>query len=52
MVLKSRKGTRATLSTLESILVSAFAGAATSVLSNPIWVVNVRPRPSLSTCAR
>ncbi|CDR36618.1 RHTO0S02e04610g1_1 [Rhodotorula toruloides] len=42
VVLKSRKGTRATLSTLESILVSAFAGAATSVLSNPIWVVNTR----------
>jgi hypothetical protein len=41
VVLKSRKGGRATLSTLESILVSAFAGAATSVISNPIWVINV-----------
>ena len=43
VVLKSRKGGRATLSTLESILVSAFAGAATSVISNPIWVINVSP---------
>ncbi|GAA5863901.1 hypothetical protein JCM8547_005274 [Rhodosporidiobolus lusitaniae] len=42
IALKSRKGSRATLSTLESILVSAFAGAATSILSNPIWVVNTR----------
>ncbi|GAA5898774.1 hypothetical protein JCM6882_003995 [Rhodosporidiobolus microsporus] len=42
IVLKSRKSSRATLSTLESIAVSAFAGAATSILSNPIWVVNTR----------
>ncbi|GAA5979507.1 hypothetical protein JCM11641_005417 [Rhodosporidiobolus odoratus] len=42
LVLKSRQGSRATLSTLESILVSAFAGAATSIASNPIWVVNTR----------
>ncbi|BGP18924.1 hypothetical protein JCM10213v2_007004 [Rhodosporidiobolus nylandii] len=42
VVLKSRKTSRATLSTLESILVSAFAGAATSIMSNPIWVVNTR----------
>jgi len=42
VVLKSRKGGRATLSTLESIAVSAFAGAATSIFSNPIWVINVR----------
>jgi len=43
VVLKSRKGGRATLSTLESIAVSAFAGAATSIFSNPIWVINVCP---------
>ncbi|GAA5886785.1 hypothetical protein JCM5296_006401 [Sporobolomyces johnsonii] len=42
MVLKSRKSGKATLSTFESILVSAFAGAATSIMSNPIWVVNTR----------
>ncbi|GAA5852469.1 hypothetical protein JCM5353_005510 [Sporobolomyces roseus] len=42
VVLKSRKGGRATLSTLESIAVSAFAGAATSIFSNPIWVINTR----------
>ncbi|GJN88130.1 hypothetical protein Rhopal_001086-T1 [Rhodotorula paludigena] len=42
IVLKSRKSTRLALSTLESILVSAAAGAATSILSNPIWVVNTR----------
>ncbi|GAA5915601.1 hypothetical protein JCM8208_001216 [Rhodotorula glutinis] len=42
LVLKSRKSSRATLSTLESIFVSAAAGCATSVLSNPIWVVNTR----------
>ncbi|GAA6009782.1 hypothetical protein JCM11491_000810 [Sporobolomyces phaffii] len=42
VVLKTRKGGRATLSTLESILVSAFAGAATSIISNPIWVINTR----------
>ncbi|GAA5879393.1 hypothetical protein JCM16303_003187 [Sporobolomyces ruberrimus] len=42
VVLKSRQGGRATLSTLESILVSAFAGAATSIISNPIWVINTR----------
>ncbi|TNY18273.1 peroxisomal membrane protein PMP47B [Rhodotorula diobovata] len=42
LVLKSRKSSRATLSMLESIFVSAAAGCATSVLSNPIWVVNTR----------
>ncbi|POY76174.1 hypothetical protein BMF94_0897 [Rhodotorula taiwanensis] len=42
LVLRSRKGTKGALSTAESILVSAFAGAATSILSNPIWVVNTR----------
>ncbi|BGP37503.1 hypothetical protein JCM10450v2_001408 [Rhodotorula kratochvilovae] len=42
LVLRSRKGSRATLSMLESILVSAAAGCATSVMSNPIWVVNTR----------
>ncbi|GAA6048172.1 hypothetical protein JCM3770_003695 [Rhodotorula araucariae] len=42
VVLRSREGSRATLSMLESILVSAAAGCATSILSNPIWVVNTR----------
>ncbi|GAA6015714.1 hypothetical protein JCM8202_001091 [Rhodotorula sphaerocarpa] len=42
LVLRTRKGSKGALSTAESILVSAFAGAATSILSNPIWVVNTR----------
>ncbi|GAA5923291.1 hypothetical protein JCM21900_001501 [Sporobolomyces salmonicolor] len=42
IVLKSRQSGKATISTFESILVSAFAGAATSIMSNPIWVVNTR----------
>lgn len=42
IVLRAKKGGKGTLSTLESMLTSAIAGAATSVLSNPIWVVNTR----------
>jgi adenine nucleotide transporter 17 len=38
--LKSKN--KLTLSTLESMAVSAVAGAATTLLSNPIWVVNTR----------
>ncbi|KAK4699879.1 purine-nucleoside phosphorylase, partial [Phenoliferia sp. Uapishka_3] len=41
-MLLRRKKTKAALSTLESMAASAIAGAATSILSNPIWVVNVR----------
>lgn len=42
LVLRAKKTNRGTLTTLDSILVSAIAGAATSILSNPIWVVNTR----------
>ncbi|KAG0653984.1 hypothetical protein C6P46_002029 [Rhodotorula mucilaginosa] len=42
LVLRSRNKSKGALSMAESILVSAFAGAATSILSNPIWVVNTR----------
>ncbi|KAK4052072.1 hypothetical protein OIV83_002366 [Microbotryomycetes sp. JL201] len=42
IVLRAKKGGKGTLSTLESMLTSAIAGAATSILSNPIWVVNTR----------
>ncbi|SCZ92318.1 BZ3500_MvSof-1268-A1-R1_Chr5-2g07781 [Microbotryum saponariae] len=41
-VMRARKDPRKALSTIESILTSAIAGAATSVFSNPIWVVNTR----------
>ncbi|KAI5479691.1 peroxisomal membrane protein Pmp47 [Pseudohyphozyma bogoriensis] len=41
-VLLKAKKSKATLSTLESILASSIAGAATSILSNPIWVINTR----------
>jgi len=37
-ILKSREGSKA-LSTLESILAGFIAGSATTVISNPIWVV-------------
>ncbi|GAA6043726.1 hypothetical protein JCM8097_000495 [Rhodosporidiobolus ruineniae] len=48
IALKNRKGSRSTLSTLESILVSAFAGAATSILSNPIWVTRQTVRTTVA----
>ncbi|KAI6047225.1 peroxisomal membrane protein PMP47B [Pisolithus marmoratus] len=38
IILNSREGTKA-LSTLESILAGLIAGSATSIISNPIWVV-------------
>jgi len=38
--LKSKN--KLTLSTLEAMAVSAVAGATTSIISNPIWVVNTR----------
>ena len=38
LVLKARAGSKG-LSTLESILVGLIAGSATTVISNPIWVV-------------
>ncbi|KAL8281463.1 hypothetical protein RQP46_006147 [Phenoliferia psychrophenolica] len=41
-LLKRKQNSQVALSTLESIAASAFAGAATSILSNPIWVVNTR----------
>ncbi|SGY69635.1 BQ5605_C004g03042 [Microbotryum silenes-dioicae] len=41
-VMRARKDRRKALSTIECILTSAIAGAATSVFSNPIWVVNTR----------
>lgn len=41
MILRAKKTNKGTLTTLDSILTSAIAGAATSILSNPIWVVNV-----------
>ncbi|EIM87725.1 mitochondrial carrier [Stereum hirsutum FP-91666 SS1] len=37
-ILRARKGTKA-LSTLESILAGLIAGSATTIISNPIWVV-------------
>lgn len=40
LLLKNSK--KASLTTLESVAASAFAGAATAILSNPIWVVNTR----------
>lgn len=42
-LLKRRKGSAgAALSTLESITASFVAGCATSIISNPIWVINTR----------
>ncbi|ORY61192.1 mitochondrial carrier [Leucosporidium creatinivorum] len=59
VLLRNKKSSRGTLTTLESILTSAVAGAATSIFSNPIWVVNTRQTvrstvqsdPSLPTTA-
>jgi adenine nucleotide transporter 17 len=52
LVLRSRNKSKGALSMAESILVSAFAGAATSILSNPIWVVNVCPASRLIISTR
>jgi adenine nucleotide transporter 17 len=41
-VLTARKTGSKNLSTLESMLAGTIAGSATSVLTNPIWVVNTR----------
>ncbi|KAI6035336.1 mitochondrial carrier domain-containing protein [Pisolithus orientalis] len=38
IILNSREGTKA-LSTLESILAGLIAGSATTIISNPIWVI-------------
>ncbi|KAM0748581.1 mitochondrial carrier [Meredithblackwellia eburnea MCA 4105] len=57
VILRAKKGSKASLSTFESMLASAIAGAATSVISNPIWVVNTRQTvrttiaPALPTAA-
>jgi len=42
ILLKAKNNSKATLSTLESMLAGAIAGSATSIISNPIWVVNTR----------
>lgn len=41
-ILRRKAAASGTLSTLESILASFAAGCATSIISNPIWVVNTR----------
>lgn len=42
VILKGRKSSRKSLSTLESISVGAIAGLITAVSTNPLWVANTR----------